>query len=185
MLHHKPSVQLCGSFRALRSFLLVVHYFSLHSKLSLRSLNSWKIYSEGVRHIFYSWGYISEKEYSSNKKFWGKSLEILKVNCNLRKSQGENPRKTFFSVFSLLSFFKIGGKVKSGRKTLPTRTAATKRKRKINRKSSRKFFCVEEKQFKWTFLWYSEDFSGSKIHRSSRKKILKLKKLCQSISESR
>ena len=28
-------------------------YFSLHSKLSFRSLNSWKIYSEGVTHEYF------------------------------------------------------------------------------------------------------------------------------------
>lgn len=86
-------------------FLSTLFYFSLHSKLSLRSLNSWKFHSEGVTHIFLPrWG-IKGKENKKAQEKLNRRKKKLKPKREKLESPGKIEWKENSKFFGFLLIF--------------------------------------------------------------------------------
>lgn len=105
MFHHKGPGRDCVDVSPLRCFL--GFYISLHSKLSLRRLNSWKFHSEGVTHIFLQLRLFKRENNKGKLKAQGKLAKENWIKVKFRESEGKFVsrkslfRQTKFFVFEI------------------------------------------------------------------------------------
>lgn len=77
----------CGCLAA--PLFLIGFYILLHSKLSLRRLNSWKFHSEGVTHIFLQRRLFKRENNKGKLKAQGKLAKESWIKVECRESEGK------------------------------------------------------------------------------------------------
>lgn len=170
----KARLRVCGCFAA--PLFSSAFIFSLHSKLSLRRLNSWKFHSEGVTHIFLQLRLFKRENIKGKLKAQGKLAKESWIKVECRKSEGKFcVEKIIFRQVKVFVFGNFCEKTVKWKiqNSSNARTGKRKSENKINCKAFGGDFCKEKSQTEVeNKFWYS---FVSKLNRKTWINSLKLK----------